>query len=58
MVKYAEIARMVQFAQLFPEEAIVVTLSRQLSWSHFHALLPIKDPLTREFYAEICRIER
>jgi hypothetical protein len=55
---YAEIARMVQFAQLFPEEAIVVTLSQQLSWSHFHALLPIKNQLAREFYAEMCRIER
>lgn len=55
---YAEIARMVQFAQLFPEQAIVVTLSQQLSWSHFHALLPIKDQLAREFYAEMCRIER
>ena len=55
---YAEIARMIQFAQAFPEEAIVVTLSQQLSWSHFHALLPIKDPLARDFYAEMCRIER
>jgi len=55
---YAEIARMVQFAQLFPEKAIVVTLSQQLSWSHFHALLPIKEPLAREFYAEMCRVER
>jgi hypothetical protein len=49
---YAEIARMIQFAQAYPEEAIVVTLSQQLSWSHFHALLPIKDPLARDFYAE------
>jgi DUF1016 N-terminal domain len=40
---YAEIARMIQFSQLFPDEAIVVTLSQQLSWSHFHALLPIKE---------------
>jgi predicted nuclease of restriction endonuclease-like (RecB) superfamily len=55
---YAEIARMIQFAQLFSDEAIVVTLSQQLSWSHFHALLPIKDPLARDFYAEMCRIER
>ncbi len=55
---YAEIARMIQFSQLFPDEAIVVTLSQQLSWSHFHALLPIKDPLARDFYAEMCRIER
>ena len=42
---YAEIARMIQFAQLFPDEAIVVTLSQQLSWSHVHALLPIKDQM-------------
>ena len=26
---------------------ILVTLSQQLSWSHFHALLPIQDPLAR-----------
>lgn len=54
---YAEVARMIQLAQLFPDEAIVVTLSQQLSWSHFHALLPIKDPLARDFYAQMCRIE-
>ena len=55
---YAEIARMIQFVQQFPDEGIVVTLSQQLSWSHIHALLPIKDPLAREFYAEMCRVER
>jgi hypothetical protein len=55
---YAEIARMIQFCQAFPEKTIVATLSRQLSWSHFHALLPLKNPLAREFYAEMCRIER
>jgi hypothetical protein len=27
--------RMVQFAEVFPDEQIVVTLSRQLGWSHF-----------------------
>ena len=36
---YAELARMVQFFQLFPEKAIVVTLSQQLSCYHFHAWL-------------------
>ncbi len=50
--------RMIQFAELFPREKIVVTLSRQLSWSHFVEVLPVKDPLAREFYAEMCRIER
>ena len=50
--------RMVQFAEAFPDEQIVVTLSRQLSWSHFVAILPLNDDLRRDFYAEMCRIER
>ncbi len=50
--------RMVQFAEVFPDQAIVVTLSRQLSWSHFVAILPLRDQLQRDFYAEMCRIER
>jgi len=52
------LARMVQFAEVFPDENIVVTLSRQLSWSHFIEILPLKQPLEREFYAEMSRIER
>src|SRR5262249_20382630 len=50
--------RMVQFAATFPDEQIVVTLSRQLSWSHFIALIPLKDPLQREYYAQMCCAER
>ena len=50
--------RMVQFAELFPEERIVATLSRQLGWSHFVEIIPLKDELQREFYAEMCRVER
>lgn len=50
--------RMVQFSEAFPDEPIVATLSRQLSWSHFREILPLKQPLEREFYAEMCRIER
>ena len=38
---------MVQFATTFSDEPIVVTLSRQLSWSHFVSLLPLKDSLQR-----------
>lgn len=38
--------RMVQFATAFPEERIVVTLSQQLSWSHFVRILPLDDPLS------------
>jgi hypothetical protein len=50
--------RAIQFCQCFPDQEIVSTLSTQLSWSHFIDLLPIKDPLARDFYAEMCRIER
>ena len=45
---YAELARMVQFVQLFPKESIVVTLSQQLSWSHFHACLLYTSPSPRD----------
>ncbi|NCN05811.1 MAG: DUF1016 domain-containing protein, partial [Spirochaetales bacterium] len=43
--------RMIQFSELFPNEQIVVTLSRQLSWSHFVNLLPLKTESARQFYA-------
>ena len=49
--------RAIQFCQEFTSLEIVSTLSTQLSWSHFMELLPIKDPLARDFYAEMCRIE-
>src|SRR5580658_7814534 len=52
------LARMVQFSEVFPDSEIVATLSRQLGWSHFKELLPLKDQLQRDFYAEMCRIER
>ena len=34
------------------------TLSAQLGWSHFVEIIPIDDPLKRDFYAEMCRAER
>jgi predicted nuclease of restriction endonuclease-like (RecB) superfamily len=52
------IRRMVQFAERFPDGAIVATLSRQLSWSHFVTIVPLEDALKRDFYTELCRIER
>lgn len=43
--------RMMQFADQFRDREIVVTLSRQLSWSHFLAIIPIKNPEAKLFYA-------
>lgn len=54
---YSGLTRMVKFAEVFPDERIVVSAMRQLSWSHFVELIPLKQPLQREFYAEMCRIE-
>ncbi len=50
--------RMVQFAEVYPDEQIVVSLIRHLSWSHVLVLLPLKEPLARDFYAQMCSIER
>lgn len=50
--------RMVKFAVLFPDEPIVATLSRQLSWSHLVLLLVLKDPMQREYYAQRASAER
>ena len=53
----SNLARMVKFAEAFPDENIVATLSPQLSWSHFRELLPLDKPLQRDFYAEMSRLE-
>lgn len=50
--------RMVQFAVAYPDERIVVSLIRQLSWTHFIALIPLKDPLQRDYYAQMASAER
>ncbi len=50
--------RMIKFAEFFADGEIVSALSRQLSWSHFIEILRLKDALQRDFYAEMCRIER
>jgi len=49
--------RMVQFAETFPDAEIVAALRRQLGWAHFKALIPMKESLKRDFYAEMCRVE-
>ena len=43
--------RMLQFAEQFQDDEIVATLSRQLSWSHFLTLIPLKSQEARLFYA-------
>ncbi len=47
-----------RFAEVFPETEIVSTLWRQFSWSHLKELIYIEDEIKREFYIEMCKIEK
>ena len=49
---------MIRFAEVYPDEQIVHALSGQLSWTHFRQIIYIEDDLKRDFYAEMCRVER
>lgn len=48
----------VRVAEVFPDAGILHTLCSQLSWSHLRLVIQIEDPLKRDFYLEICRVER
>jgi len=54
----ANLFHMVRFAEVFSDERIVAALIRQLSWTHFRQIIYLDDPLKRDFYAEMCRIEK
>ena len=54
----ANLFNMLRFAETFPDFQIVQTLSGQLGWSHVIHLIPVTDPLAREFYARMCITER
>ncbi len=48
---------MIRFADAFPDSEIVSALRRKLTWTHFKSLIYLENPLKRNFYAEMCRIE-
>ena len=47
-----------QLASCFPDREILYALRRELSWTHLRTLVYISEPLKREFYLEMARIER
>jgi predicted nuclease of restriction endonuclease-like (RecB) superfamily len=53
---YTALTRMVKFAQAFPDRQILATVSQHLSWSHFVEIIALDEPLQREFYAQLARI--
>jgi predicted nuclease of restriction endonuclease-like (RecB) superfamily len=44
--------RMMQFAEVFSDYQIVAPLARQLSWTHFTIIIPIKNQDERDYYAQ------
>jgi len=50
--------RMMQFAQVFQDKEFVASLIRHLSWTHILVLIPMEDPIKRQFYIEICKLEK
>ncbi|MFP3559307.1 PDDEXK nuclease domain-containing protein [Paraburkholderia sp. SIMBA_049] len=47
-----------RLSEVFADEAIVSAVRRELSWTHLKALIYIDDPVKRDFYIELARVER
>ena len=47
-----------RFADVFSDVEIVYTLCRQLTWSHLRIIFFIDNELKRQFYIEMCKIEK
>ncbi len=45
-------------AEVFPNREILHTLCAELSWSHLKLIIGIENPLKRDFYIEIAKLER
>jgi len=48
----------IRAAEVLPDEPILSALRRELGWTHLKMLMYVEDPLKRDFYIELCRLER
>ncbi len=44
--------------EYFSQDEIGYAVRTQFSWSHIRSLMGVKDPLARQFYMEMCKIEK
>ena len=49
---------MIRFVEVWPDQAQVTALAQHLGWSHFKKILYLENELARQFYADMCRVER
>lgn len=54
----AQLRKCARFALSFSDERILYSVSTELSWTHISQLIFMDDPLKREFYIELCKLER
>lgn len=47
----------IRVAEVFSDEPKLSALRRELSWTHLKTLMYVDDPLKRDFYLELCRVE-
>jgi hypothetical protein len=47
---------MIRFVEAWPELAQISVLAQHLGWSHFKEILYLGNELSRQFYAEMCRL--
>ena len=52
-----QLRQCMRFAEVFPDEQIVYALRRQLSWTHIRMVMFMNDPLKRDFYIEMSKLE-
>ena len=54
---YESLKHCIRVAYTFTEEEIGYAVRTQFTWTHIRTLVAISDPLARQFYMEMCRIE-
>jgi len=54
----SEVLHCIRFASIFKEGQIVSALRRQLTWTHIKTIIYLDDELKRNFYIEMCRLEK
>ena len=47
-----------RFATVFSDTEIVYALRRQLTWTHIRSIIYMDDPLKRDFYIEMTKLEK
>lgn len=55
---YQKLQHCVRAAYTFSEEEIMYAVRTQLSWTHLRSLMTVEDRLARQFYMEMCRLEK